>query len=136
MPIAPSPIRETSRLPSKTCLMQAQDAPGSSSGHPHPCRPRHPTFGGPTEAVRTLRRRAIKGGVRRGDFEDLVRTFLDEELEGRGFRLTPQRPADAEDEKPAAVYEADPDYFAERYPALDGRAGGNVPCVDLWVHLD
>jgi len=78
----------------------------------------------------------MKGGVRRGDFEDLVRTFLDEELEGRGFRLTPQPPADAEDEKPAAVYEADPDDFAQRYPALDGRAGGNVPCVDLWVHLD
>jgi hypothetical protein len=74
--------------------------------------------------------------VRRGDFEHLVRRYLDMDLESRGFRLTPQPPADWEDEKPSAVYEADPDDFGERYPALDARAGGNVPCIDLWVHLD
>ena len=74
--------------------------------------------------------------MRRGDFEDLIRQCLDIELESRGFRLTPQPPADCNDEKPAAVYEADPDDFGERYPALDARAGGNVRCVDLWVHLD
>jgi len=74
--------------------------------------------------------------VRRGDFEDLVRRFLDAELEVRGFRLTPQPPAECDDERPAAVYEADPDDFGERYPALDARAGGNAICVDLWVHLD
>jgi hypothetical protein len=74
--------------------------------------------------------------VRREDFEHLVRRYLDIDLESRGFRLTPQPPADWEDEKPWVVYEAHPDDFGERYPALDARAGGNVPCIDLWVHLD
>jgi hypothetical protein len=74
--------------------------------------------------------------VRRGDFEHLVRRYLDTELLPRGFRLVPQPPADADDEKPQALYEADPNEFGQRYPALDGRAGGNVQCVDIWVRLD
>jgi hypothetical protein len=74
--------------------------------------------------------------VRRGDFQDLVQRYLDIELHPRGFRLAPQPPADWDDEKPQVVYEANPDEFGERYPALDIRARGNVPCVDLWVHLD
>ena len=74
--------------------------------------------------------------MRRGEFENLLRQALDDELVRRGFRLTPQPPADFDDEKPAAVYEADPDEFGQRYPPLDGRAGGNVRCVDLWVYLD
>lgn len=74
--------------------------------------------------------------MRRGDFEDLVRRYLDSEVGSRGFRLIPQPPAEWEDEKPQAVYEADPNDFGERYPALDERVGGNVMCVDLWIHLD
>ncbi len=74
--------------------------------------------------------------MRRGDFEYLVRQYLDGELLPRGFRLTPQPPADWIDDKPAVVYEANPDEFGERYPALDGRASGNIRCVDLWVHLE
>jgi hypothetical protein len=74
--------------------------------------------------------------MRRGDFENLVGRYLDVELEARGFQLIPQPPADFDDERPAALYEANPDDFGERYPALDGRPGGNDRCVDLWVHLD
>ncbi len=75
-------------------------------------------------------------GMRRGDFENLVRRYLDSELLPRGFRLTPQTPADWNDEKPAAVYEADPHDFAERYPALRRHPGSDVRCIDFWVHLD
>jgi hypothetical protein len=75
-------------------------------------------------------------GMRRGDFENLVRRYLDNELMPRGFRLTPQAPTDWNDEKPAAVYEADPDDFAKRYPALRPHPGSEVRCIDFWVHLD
>lgn len=66
----------------------------------------------------------------------LVQRHLDGALTQRGFRLTPQPPADSDDQRPSAVYEAHPDDFGERYPPLDARVRGNAPCVDLWVHLD
>jgi hypothetical protein len=72
--------------------------------------------------------------MRRGDFENLVRRHLDGELGPRGFHLTPQPPADWEDEQPHAVYEADPEDFNRRYPAL--AVGGDPRCIDLWVRLD
>lgn len=72
--------------------------------------------------------------MRRGDFEDLVRRHLDGELIRRGFTLTPQPPADWDDEQPHAVYEADPADFNRRYPAL--AVGGDPRCIDLWIHLD
>lgn len=73
--------------------------------------------------------------MRRGDFEDLVRRHLDGVLEPRGFRLTPQAPADVEVSEPAAVYEAAPTDFARRYPRL-ASVPNEVPCIDLWVRLD
>jgi hypothetical protein len=72
--------------------------------------------------------------MRRGDFEDLVRRQLDDELVPRGFTLTPQRPADSNDDQPRAVYEALPADFNRRYPALG--VGGNPPYIDLWIQLD
>jgi hypothetical protein len=68
--------------------------------------------------------------MRRGDFEDLVRRYLDGELTPRGFRLTPQPPADWEDVQPRAVYEAAPADFNRRYPAL---ASDDPRCIDLWI---
>ena len=75
-------------------------------------------------------------GMRRADFENLARLVLDEQLNARGFHLVPQPPGDFLDDRPAALYEADPDDFGVRYPALDRRTGGTTPCVDLWFHLD
>src|SRR3984893_19394841 len=72
--------------------------------------------------------------MRRGDFEGLVRRYLDGELEPRGFTLTPQPPADCDDGQPRAVYEAKPDDFNRRYPIL--AASGDAPCIDLWVELE
>jgi len=72
--------------------------------------------------------------MRRGDFEDLVRRHLDSELVPRGFTLTPQPPSNWEDDQPHAVYEADPDDFNRRYPAL--AVGGDPRCIDLWIQLD
>lgn len=72
--------------------------------------------------------------MRRGDFENLVRSHLDGELEPRGFTLTPQPPADWDDEQPHAVYEAEPADFNARYPAL--AVGDDARCIDLWVELD
>ena len=72
--------------------------------------------------------------MRRGDFEDLVRRHLDGELVPRGFTLIPQPPADWEDDQPRAVYEARPDEFDRRYPAL--AVGADPPCIDLWIQLD
>jgi hypothetical protein len=72
--------------------------------------------------------------MRRGDFEDLVRRHLDGELVPRGFTLIPQPPADWDDDQPHAVYEARPDEFDRRYPALAG--GSDSPCIDLWIELD
>jgi hypothetical protein len=72
--------------------------------------------------------------MRRGDFEDLVRRHLDGELVPRGFTLIPQPPADWDDDQPHAVYEARPDEFDRRYPAL--AVGDGQPCIDLWVQLD
>ena len=72
--------------------------------------------------------------MRRGDFEDLVRRHLDGELVPRGFTLIPQPPADWDDDQPRAVYEARPDEFDRRYPAL--AVGGDPPCIDLWIQLD
>jgi hypothetical protein len=72
--------------------------------------------------------------MRRGDFEDLVRRYLDRELVPRGFSLTPQPPADWDDEQPHAVYEARPDDFNRQYPAL--AVDGGQPCIDLWIELD
>jgi hypothetical protein len=72
--------------------------------------------------------------MRRGDFEDLVRRHLDGELVPRGFTLTPQPPADWNDDQPRAVYEALPVDFNRRYPAL--AVGGDPPCIDLWIQLD
>src|ERR1700736_3134016 len=72
--------------------------------------------------------------MRRGDFEGLVRRHLDSTLDPRGFTLTPQPPADVDDEQPHAVYEAKPDDFNRRYPTL--AIGGDPPCIDLWVELD
>jgi hypothetical protein len=71
--------------------------------------------------------------MRRGDFEDVVRRHLDEELVSRGFALTPQQPADWDDAQPHAVYEADPADFNRRFPAL---ASDDPRCIDLWVQLD
>ena len=72
--------------------------------------------------------------MRRGDFEDLVRRHLDSVLVPRGFTLTPQPPPDWDDEQPRAVYEADPEDFDRRYPAL--AAGDDRPCIDVWIELD
>jgi hypothetical protein len=72
--------------------------------------------------------------MRRGDFEDLVRRHLDGDLVPRGFTLTPQPPADWDDDQPHAVYEARPDEYDRRYPAL--AVGGDQPCIDLWIQLD
>lgn len=72
--------------------------------------------------------------MRRGDFEDLVRRYLDAELVPRGFTLTPQPPADWDDDQPHAVYEAQSDDFNRRNPAL--AVGGDPPCIDLWIQLD
>ncbi len=72
--------------------------------------------------------------MRRGDFEDLVRRHLDAALVPRGFALIPQPPADWDDDQPHAVYEARPDEFDRRYPAL--AVGDDSPCIDLWVELD
>ena len=78
--------------------------------------------------------------MRRGDFEGLVRRHLDGVLVPRGFSLTPQLPADWDDDQPSAVYEARPNEFARRYPAfaplLASYGELTVPCIDLWVHLD
>jgi hypothetical protein len=74
--------------------------------------------------------------VRREDFESLARLALDEQLNACGFHLVPQPPGDFFDDRPAALYEADPDDFGLRYPALDPRIRGITPCVDLWFHLD
>jgi hypothetical protein len=63
--------------------------------------------------------------MRRGDFEALVRQHLDRELGPRGFRLTPQPPADWDDPQPCAVYEAEPGDFNRRYPAL--AVAGDAP---------
>ncbi len=71
--------------------------------------------------------------MHRGDFENLVRRHLDGALVPRGFELTPQPPADWDDEQPHAVYEAEPADFNRRYPAL----GSDDPrCIDLWIQLD
>ena len=78
--------------------------------------------------------RQARGVMRRGDFEDLVRRHLDGELVPRGFTLTPQPPADWDDDQRHAVYEARPDEFDRRYPAL--AVGGDPPCIDLWIQLD
>jgi hypothetical protein len=72
--------------------------------------------------------------VRRGDFEDLIRLHLDGELVPRGFTLTPQPPANWDDDQPRAVYEADPEDFNRLYPAL--AVGGDPPCIDLWIQFD
>jgi hypothetical protein len=72
--------------------------------------------------------------MRRGDFEDLVRRHLDSVLVPRGFTLTPQPPSDWDDEQPRAVYEADPEEFNRRYPAI--AVGDDVPCIDVWIELD
>jgi hypothetical protein len=72
--------------------------------------------------------------MRRGDFEDLVRRHLDEALLPRGFALTPQPPADFDDDEPHAVYEAWSDDFNRRYPAL--AVFGDPGCIDIWVLLD
>ena len=72
--------------------------------------------------------------MRRGDFEALVQRHFDDQLVPRGFTLTPQPPADWDDEQPDAVLEARPDDFNRRYPAL---AAPDEPfCIDLWVELD
>jgi len=65
--------------------------------------------------------------MRRGDFEDLVRRHLDGELVPRGFTLIPQPPADWDDDQPRAVYEARPDEFDRRYPALAVGADPQCP---------
>jgi hypothetical protein len=72
--------------------------------------------------------------MRRGDFEDLVRRHLDTVLVPRGFTLTPQPPASSNDDHARAVFEAHPDDFNQRYPVL--AAGGDAPCIDLWIELD
>lgn len=72
--------------------------------------------------------------MRRGDFEALVRRHLDGELRPRGFQLTPQPPADWEDEQPHVVYEVDPADFNRRYPAL--AVDGDPRCIDLWIQFD
>jgi hypothetical protein len=72
--------------------------------------------------------------MRRSDFEDLVRRHLDRALLPRGFALTPQPPADRDDDEPHAVYEARSDDFNRRYPALAVR--GEPGCIDVWVVLD
>jgi hypothetical protein len=72
--------------------------------------------------------------VRRGDFEDLIRRHLDGELVPRGFTLKPQPPANWDDDQPRAVYEANPEDFNRRYPAL--AVGGDPPCIDLWIQFD
>jgi len=74
--------------------------------------------------------------MRRADFENLTSLALDEQLNARGFHLVPQPPGDFVDDRPAVLYEADPDDFGVRYPALDRRVGAITPCVDLWFHLD
>src|SRR2546427_7125716 len=79
-------------------------------------------------------RYAYLPAMRRGDFEDLVRRHLDGELVPRGFALTPQPPANWDDDQPHAVYEADPEDFNRRYPAL--AVGGDPRCIDLWIQLD
>lgn len=72
----------------------------------------------------------------RGQFEEQLRHVLDKDLTARGFRLTRQPPGDFDDNKLGAVFETDANEFGERYPLLDGRAGGNTICIDLWFHLD
>ncbi|HYM96430.1 MAG TPA: hypothetical protein VET26_03945 [Candidatus Sulfotelmatobacter sp.] len=72
--------------------------------------------------------------MRRGDFEELVRRHLDGVLEPRGFSLTPQPPADYNDDRPHAVFEDHLDDFNRRYPLL--AVEGGAPCIDLWVELD
>jgi hypothetical protein len=73
--------------------------------------------------------------MRRGDFERLVQRHLDPALLPRGFRLTPQAPADVHDKQPSAVYEAETKDFARRFPRLAGNLS-DAPCVDFWVHLN
>jgi hypothetical protein len=73
--------------------------------------------------------------MKRGEFEQLVRDHLDDVLRPRGFALTPQPPADVEDEEPAAIYEAVPQDFVRRYPTL-GEGMLDQPCVDLWIKQD
>jgi hypothetical protein len=73
--------------------------------------------------------------MRRGDFERLVQRHLDPALLPRGFRLTPQGPADVDDKQPSAVYEAETKDFARRFPRLAGNLS-DAPCVDFWVHLN
>ena len=72
--------------------------------------------------------------MRRGDFEDMVRRHLDRVLVPRGFTLTPQPPSNCDDEQPRAVYEADPDDFNRRYPAI--AVGGDARCIDVWIELE
>ena len=78
----------------------------------------------------------MNNSMRRGEFENLLRRLLDKELNPRGFTLTPQARADVVSTTLAAVFEANPDQYGERYPALDQRATGNTPCIDLWFHFD
>lgn len=63
-----------------------------------------------------------------------MRGHLDGVLVHRGFALTPQPPSNCDDESPRAVYEANPDDFNRRYPAI--ALGGGAPCIDLWIELD
>ncbi|MGH2748608.1 MAG: hypothetical protein ACRDKB_11885 [Actinomycetota bacterium] len=72
----------------------------------------------------------------RGDFERLIQHHMDEVLRPRGFALTPQPPADVHDPEPFAVYEADPEEFARRYPKLGESLLDDDPCVDIWIKHD
>ena len=72
-------------------------------------------------------------------YETIVREHLDQVLNPRGFRLSSQQGFGVDLEgrvAHAAVYEADPDDYAIRYPALRAKFDGDVPCVDLWVKRD
>ncbi len=79
--------------------------------------------------------RAIKAQLA---FEARVRRHLDSTLGPRGFSLTSQRGFMLGPEGRAhhqVIYEANPDFYARRYPALRRRFDGDVPCIDLCIDI-
>ena len=73
--------------------------------------------------------------MRRAHFEAQARRGLEDVLTPRGFILAAQ--GDIEEAEPSAVFEADPEDFARRYPGLwHFYADLAESCIDLWVHFN
>ena len=70
--------------------------------------------------------------------ERRVARYLDDILQPRGFGLAAQQGFGLLPDGSVAhevIYEADPEDYARRYPALRRRFEGDVPCIDLRINL-